>query len=109
MSIFVTDLFRNAEQILSTAVCGESAELESQSLAILISEDGAIRMLMGTDWPVDTLRSHYGATAYRISRCDGRVRVEGKSRSSSCVLESTSPTGIMKRLLEARPRYLLDS
>lgn len=104
----MTDLLRNAESILNTAASNQG-ELESGSLAILVSDDGAIRMLMGTDWPIDSLHSHYGATAYRVSCSGGQVRVEGKSRGASCVLESTTAAGAAKRLLENRPRYLLEA
>jgi len=104
---FVTDLFRNAESILATATSQEGSGLESGSLAILVAEDGAIRMLMGTDWPLASLQEHYCATAYLVSRSAGQVRVEGKSRTGSCVLESMSPAGVAKRMLENRPRYLL--
>ena len=106
---FVTDLFRNAESILSTALSSDSTDLESRALAILVSDDGAIRMLMGTDWPVDSLQSHYCATVYRVSRSGGQVRVEGKSRTGSCVLESVSMASVAKRMLENRPRYLLNT
>lgn len=104
----MTDLLRDAERIFETAASADGVELESGNLAILIGQDGAIRMLMGTDWPLDSLQAHHGAgAAYRVSRNGSQVRVEGKSRTSSCVLESEAPGAIAKRMLADRPRYLL--
>jgi hypothetical protein len=104
----VTDLLRNAERIFETAASVEGAELESGTLSILIGDDGAIHMLMGTDWPLESLQSHHGASAaYRVSRTGSQVRVEGKSRTSSCVLESESAAAVARRMLTDSPRYLL--
>ena len=104
----MTDLLRNAERIFETAASAEGAELESGTLAILIGQDGGIHMLMNTDWPLESLQSHHGASAaYRISRTGSQVRVEGKSRTSSCVLESEPAGAVARRMLMDRPRYLL--
>jgi len=104
----LTDFLQNAERIFETATSADGMELESGNLAILIGQDGGIRMLMGTDWPLHSLESHYGAeAAYRISRSASQVRVEGKSRSASCLLQSEPVSSIAKRLLADRPRYLL--
>jgi hypothetical protein len=104
----MTDFLANAERIFDTAASADGAELESGNLAILIGQDGAIRMLMGSDWPVDRLQSHHGASAaYRVSRRGAQVRVEGKSRTGSCLLQSEPPALVARRLLADRPRYLL--
>jgi hypothetical protein len=104
----VTDFLQNAERIFETATSAEGVELESGNLSILIGQDGAIRMLMGSDWPLHSLEAHYGAqAAYRISRSASQIRVEGKSRTASCLLESEPVSSIARRLLADRPRYLL--
>jgi hypothetical protein len=104
----VTDFLANAERIFETAASADGAELQSGDLAILIGQDGAIRMLMGTDWPLDSLQAHHGASAaYRVSRSGVQVRVEGKSRTGSCLLQSEPVSSIAKRLLADRPRYVL--
>jgi hypothetical protein len=104
----VTNLLRDAERILETAAFTEGVELESGNLAILIGQDGAIRMLMGTDWPLESLQAqHSSRAAYRVRRLGSHVRVEGRSRTGSCVLESEAPGAIAKRILADRPRYLL--
>jgi hypothetical protein len=106
--VLVTDLLKNAERILETAVSAEGVELESGTLAILIGQDGGIRMVMNTDWPLESLQAHHGASAaYRISRTGSQVRVEGKSRTSSCVLESEPAGAAARRILADRRHYLL--
>jgi hypothetical protein len=108
ISILVTDFLTNAERIFETAASAEGSELESGDLAILIGQDGAIHMLMGSDWPLSSLQQHPGASAaYRVSRSGAQVRVEGKSRTGSCLLQSDLPSVVAKRILADRPRYLL--
>ena len=104
----VTDFLQNAERILETAASADGVELESGNFSILISQDGAIRMVMCSDWPLDSLQAQHGAkVAYRVSRNGAQVRVEGKSRTGSCVLESEPVSSVAKRILVDRPRYLL--
>jgi hypothetical protein len=104
----VTDFLANAERIFETAASADAIELESSDLTILMSRDGGIHMLMGSDWPLGSLQAHHGAdAAYRVSRNGAEVRVEGKSRTGSCLLRSEIPSAVAKRLLADRPRYLL--
>jgi hypothetical protein len=104
----VSDFLTNAERIFETAASANGPELEFGALAILIGQDGAIRMLMNSDWPVDSLQAHHGASAaYRVSRSGGQVRVEGKSQTGSCLLQSEPVSSVAKRFLADRPRYLL--
>ena len=104
----MTDFLANAERIFQTASSADGSELESGDLAILIGQDGAIHMLIGSDWPLKSLQQHHGASAaYRVSRCGAQVRVEGKSRTGSCLLQSDLPSAVAKRMLADRPRYLL--
>jgi hypothetical protein len=106
----VTDFLTNAERIFETAASADGAELESGDLSILIGQDGAIHMLMGSDWPLDSLQTQHGASAaYRVSRNGAQVRVEGKSRTGSCMLQSELPSAAARRLLADRHRYLLAS
>jgi hypothetical protein len=104
----VTDFLANAERIFETAASADGAELETGDVSILIGQDGAIHMLMGSDWPLGSLQAHHGASAaYRVSRSGDQVRVEGKSRTGSCLLQSELPSAVAKRLLADRPLYLL--
>ena len=103
----MTDFLQNAERIFETAASAAGAELESANLAILIGQDGAIRMLIDSDWPLDSLQAQHGGAAYRVTRGGSKVRVEGKYGTKSCLLESEPLSSISRRILADRPRYLL--
>jgi hypothetical protein len=95
----VTGFLENAERIFETAASAQG-ELECSDLAIVIGQDGNIQMLMGSDWPLDSLQAHHGAmAAYRVSRSGSQVRVEGKSPTGSCVLQSEPVSSVARRLL----------
>lgn len=104
----MSDFLQNAERIFETATSAAGSQSESQDFAILIGRDGAIRMVMGSDWPLYSLEAYHGAqAAYRVSRCATQVRVEGKSSTATCLLESEPIASVARRLLADRPRYLL--
>jgi hypothetical protein len=95
----VTDFLENAERIFDTAALAYG-QPESSDLAIVIGQDGAIRLLVGSDWPLASLQAHHGArAAYRVSRNGSEVRVEGKSRTGSCLLQSEPVSSVARRLL----------
>ena len=102
----MTGFLDNAQRILETAVsAGDNAGTES--LAILIGADGGIHMVMGSDWPLDSLRAHHGApSGYRVSRRGGRVEVEGKSREQTCLLTSAPALSAARQILTNRRQYL---
>lgn len=83
----------------------ESASSHGEScsdMTILITAEGAIRMVADSDWPLDSLAWHHGAqSAYRVSDRRGSVRVEGREGSKTCVLESAKPAQIARMLLAA--------
>ena len=58
---FVTDFLENAERIFETAASATVAEPESGNLAIVIGQGAATGILIGSDWPLDSLRAHHGA------------------------------------------------
>ncbi|HTM49486.1 MAG TPA: hypothetical protein VL285_12420 [Bryobacteraceae bacterium] len=102
------DLLGNAHSIFETASSAAArSELESGNLSIVIGQDGAIRLMMGSDWPLESLQAHHGAkAAYRVSRSGSQVRVDGRSRTGSCRLQSEPPALVARRLLaEPWPRY----
>ncbi|HXG35183.1 MAG TPA: hypothetical protein VNJ11_17595 [Bryobacteraceae bacterium] len=77
----------NAERLLETAAA-PGGILERPEWVVLVGPDSAIRMLAETDWPLESLRLHHGARmAYRVSRTQGKVRVEGRADRRSCILE----------------------
>src|SRR5579871_2739102 len=80
---FVSRFLKDAEQILAAA--GQAVEPE---ISILIHAQRGIHLVSGkSDWPLESLLAESGAAAaYRVSRKDGQVLVEGRSGSESCVL-----------------------
>jgi hypothetical protein len=94
---------RFAEQAQRILDAAESASARGEScsdLTILIGQDGGIRMIVDSDWPLDSLAQHHGAKmAYRVSERRGSVRVEGREGSRMCLLESAKPVHVARRLL----------
>jgi hypothetical protein len=90
----------NAVQILDAA---ESAARNGQvpsDMTILITHEGGIRMLADSDWPLDSLQAHHGATmAYRVSQSASVVRVEGRAGSRTCLFEAANPERAARLLL----------
>jgi hypothetical protein len=77
-------------------------------LTILIGQDGGIRMVADSDWPLDSLRAHYGvAMAYRVRQQDHCVRLEGRAGSRTCLFETEKPDGAARLLLAKRGDYEL--
>ena len=86
-----------AHEILDAA---ESAGSPSD-VTILLGSNG-IRLIADSDWPLDSLLRHHGAdAAYRVSGDRGKVRVEGRELSRTCLLEST-PMAQTARMMLAR-------
>jgi hypothetical protein len=83
----------NAEHILEVASAGIDPNLASREMAILLQRDGGVKIMEAGGWALDALYAHSGApTVYRVSRCAGRVRVEGRSGSQYLLLESGALT-----------------
>lgn len=88
MSAFLED----AIGIFETALTGGDDAGSASDMAVLVDSNGGLRIVDSHDWSLSGLESHYGArTIYRIDRGAGRVRVEARSGSQSCVLESAVP------------------
>jgi hypothetical protein len=97
---FVSRLVQHAQEILATAEAAASKGETCSPLTILIGQDGAIRLLNESDWPLDSLALHHGArSAFRVSSDRGSVRVEGREGNRACVLESSSPARIARLML----------
>ena len=96
MSRFLED----AEEILATAEAASGASENPTNFTILIGREGHIHMLADSDWPLASLEAHHGTqTAYRVSRRNGRVAVEGRSGMRFCHLQAESPQLVARRLL----------
>src|SRR6185503_4327601 len=78
---FMSPFLRTANEIFDSARGGD----EDCRLAILVDDDGAIRMFADSDWDLGRLREHHAArAAYRITRIAGRVQLEARETGQSC-------------------------
>jgi hypothetical protein len=93
---------KDAEQILAAA--GQAAEPD---ISIMIHGQRGIHLVSGkSDWPLESLLAESGAgAAYRVSRKDGQILVEGRSGSESCVLRKKTSAALMRDLFPERPMY----
>ena len=93
-------LSEQACNILDAAVSASRNGQACSEMTILIGPGGHIRMVVDSDWPLDSLARHHGAqSAYRVSEESGRIRVEGRDGMRRCVLESAPPSRIARLLL----------
>jgi hypothetical protein len=84
----VDSFYENARSIFETA----TATASPSDTTILITAEGGVRMMADCDWPLDRLVAHHGArSAYRVTCRHGRVRVDGRSWTNTCSLETIRP------------------
>jgi hypothetical protein len=96
MSAFLED----AEKIFESAREVSGVDDSQADLAIIINRQGGIQLVEAAGWHIGSLEASYGArTVYRVTRGGGNVRVEGKSGSDTCLLESRSQAKIARQLL----------
>jgi hypothetical protein len=104
MSAFLKD----AEKIFESARMVSGGDNSQSDLAIIINRQGGIQFVEATGWHLGSLEANYGArTVYRVSRGGGKVRVEGKSGSETCILESRSQSKIAQQLFGGRGAHYL--
>jgi hypothetical protein len=93
----------DAENIFETARQASLSGSPDCDWAILIGPQGDIRMLEATGWALPSLLTHQGAeTAYRVTRENGRVCLEGRRGSQTCLLRSETPAAAASQLLGCR-------
>ena len=91
----------NAMQILNAAESAVESGHTPSDMTILMTPQG-IRMIAGSDWPLESLQLHHGAEmAYRVSQSAIIVRVEGRAGSRTCLLETVKPEQAARALLRA--------
>jgi hypothetical protein len=96
----VSRFAQDAQNILEAAASAARRGEACAPMTILIGAEGAIRICMAGDWPLDSLLQHHGARAgYRVSSAQGIVRVEGRQGSQSCLLETRTPAHAARWLL----------
>ncbi len=69
-------------------------------MVVLIGNSGAIEMIAGSDWPLESLRLERGARmAFRVRPQRRKVRVEGCGSEESCLLEreTVTPAGPLRQ------------
>jgi hypothetical protein len=104
----VSLFWENATQILEAAVASGSVGFPTDSMTVLIGSEGGIHILANNDWPLGRIAEERGAQrAYRVTRANGRVSVNGMDGTSTCRLETESADSKLKQLLRDQPRYLL--
>ncbi len=87
-----------AQSILDAAESAASRGEDGSEMTILIGQDGGIHLFADSDWPLDSLAIHHGArSAYRVTRRNGSVRVEGREGRRMCVMQSA--------VLKSLPRH----
>jgi hypothetical protein len=97
---FVSRFVDNAAQILDAAENGVRSGHTPSDMTILITQEGGIRMVADSDWPLDSLQAEYGAKmAYRVSQDAAVVRVEGRAGSRTCLFETEKPERAARLLL----------
>ncbi len=96
----VSRFIDNAANIFEAAEAAVRAGHEISETTILISPTGGIRIVTGSDWPMESLRVHHGAQmAYRVSRQETSVRVQGRAGGRTCLFETEKPERAVRRLL----------
>jgi hypothetical protein len=98
----VRQFLEDARNILEAAEAVSASAGALTEFTILISAEGSIEMLAGSDWPLERLLQERGArTVYRVSEQRGKVTLEGRCGRQSCRLEAVTPAETARRLLAA--------
>ena len=96
----------NAVEIFDAAENAARSGHAPSDMTILITQEGGIRMLADSDWPLDSLQLEHGAKmAYRVSQNASVVRVEGRAGSRTCLFETEKPERVARLLLNSTPSY----
>jgi hypothetical protein len=96
----VSRFLDDARAILEAAESASRSGHAVSDFTMLIGRDGAIRILAASDWPLDRLLAERNArAAYRVGESNDRIRVEARTASQSCRIESDSPQRAVRELL----------
>jgi hypothetical protein len=105
-SLFWRSFWNNATALL-TAAENMPRDDDSPGLDVFVGYDGQIHLRMNSSAePLASLQAHLGARmAYRVSRQDHCVRVEGRAGFRTCLFEAAKPDGAARFLLASRAAY----
>jgi hypothetical protein len=96
----------NATSIFETAETAMAAGHVPTDMTIVIGQEGGIRLIAESDWPLDNLQAHLGAEmVYRVRHQDNSLRLEGRAGSRTCLFETEKLNGVARKLLAGRPQY----
>lgn len=102
--LIVGAFWEDAQSIFETASDARRSGSPDCDLAILIGPQGDIHMLDAAGWALPGLLAQHGArTVYRVTRQRGKVRLEGRSGSETCLLQADSPATTARHLLAHAP------
>jgi hypothetical protein len=101
----VSRFIENAARIFEAAEGVAQSGHEVSDTTILISPTGGIRVVAGSDWPLQSLLEHHGAQmAYRVTHQETSVRVHGRAGGKTCLFETEKPERVARRLLGCERR-----
>lgn len=100
--------YEHATKILEAAERVRGME-GSGDVTVLINHAGAIRIVQGTDWSLESLQDLHGAyMAYRVTSGEnGSVKLLAREGQRTCTIESGGQAGAVRLLNSGFPRYLL--
>ena len=99
----MTGFAEQAQRILEAASAAASKGEACSEMTILIGHTGAIEMIAGSDWPLESLARERGAkSVYRVSARGTRIQVEAREGTSRCVLETKTTAQVAQMLLGAK-------
>lgn len=106
----VSRFLDQARELWDVAGAAVTSGTPDAAHTILIDPENGIRIVSDSDWPLASLQALHGAsTAYRVTCSEGRTRVEGRTRSQSCLLVTDSARAVARGMLIDRPAYLVSS
>lgn len=77
-------------------------------VTVLVGNNGGVRLVCNSDWPLDRLREEHGAdVAYRIEPADQVLRLECRCGGRTITYESERDAERIKRVLRNRAEYAL--
>jgi hypothetical protein len=102
----VSRFVENAAKIFEAAESASRSGHTLSDMTILINSGGGIRMVVDSDWSLESLQSHHGAQmVFRVSQQETSVRVEGRAGWQTCLLKTAKPDRVARLLLGPRPYY----
>jgi hypothetical protein len=100
----VNRIWEDAVGILETA--SGQWDNSQPDLAILIDERNGLRMIDGSGWQLEALRTEYrAATAFLVKRTPSTVSVQAQSGSDSCRLQRSTTAATLAGLTGGIAHY----